>query len=167
MIDGKQDDTDAQQGEERDLEGDDNTDQVEISRSDELMLGIDAPLRESGQLAGTPGIVIEGSAGRVTLERGVVCALRHIHMSPADAVVLGLKDQERVEVAVESQDRRLIFGDVIVRVSPDFRLELHLDTDEGNAAGLRPGETGLLLTETEGRANVLKHGVTHANSAPR
>jgi acetate kinase len=131
-------------------------DQVEVSYSDEHTLGIDAPLRESGDLAGTPGIVIEGPAGAVTLEHGVVCALRHIHMNPADAAVLGLKDQDRVEVAVESQDRRLIFGDVIVRVSPEYRLELHLDTDEGNAAGLRREQAGLLLTQTEGRASVLK-----------
>lgn len=129
-------------------------DQVEVSRTDEFTLGIDAPLRESGDLAGTPGLTIAGPAGRVTLDHGVICALRHIHMSPADAAVLGLKDQERVEVAVESHGRRLIFGDVIVRISPDFRLELHLDTDEGNAAGLHAGEDGLLLSPTDARAAV-------------
>jgi acetate kinase len=127
-------------------------DQIEVSRTDEFTLGIDAPMRESGDLAGTPGLIMEGPAGQVTVDHGVICALRHIHMSPADADVLGLKNRDRVEVAVESKDRRLIFGDVVVRVSPDYRLELHLDTDEGNAAGLQAGEDGLLLSPTEGRA---------------
>jgi propanediol utilization protein len=77
-------------------------DQVEISRSDAMTLGIDPPIRESGHLAGTPGLLVEGPAGNVTLDHGAICALRHIHMSPADADVLGLKDQDRVEVAVES-----------------------------------------------------------------
>jgi acetate kinase len=132
-------------------------DQVEISRSDEFTLGIDAPIRESGNLLGTPGIVVEGPAGSVALDHGVICALRHIHMSPADADTLGLKDQDRVEVAVQSQERRLIFADVVVRVSAGYRLELHLDTDEGNAAGLRPGDDGLLLSETGARARILGH----------
>jgi len=132
-------------------------DQVEISRSDAFVLGIDAPLRESGNLPNSPGIVVEGPVGSVTLDHGVICALRHIHMSPADADTLGLKDQDRVEVALESQERRLIFGDVVVRVSPEYRLELHLDTDEGNAAGLRAGDDGLLLRQTDVKANLLGH----------
>jgi ribose-phosphate pyrophosphokinase len=130
-------------------------DQAEVSRSDEVLLGVDAPVRESGVLDGTPGIVIEGPAGTVMLTRGVICALRHLHMSPADAEVLGLKDHDRVEVAVEGTGRRLIFGDVVVRVSPEFRLELHLDTDEGNAAGLHTGEDGLLMRLTDARARIL------------
>ena len=134
-------------------------DQAEISRSDAFILGLDPPIRESGHLEGTPGLVIEGPAGSVTLTYGAICALRHIHMTPADADVLGLKDQDRVEVAVESPDRRLIFGDVVVRVSSDYRLELHLDTDEGNAADLHPGADGMLLAPIEARARVLKRGV--------
>ncbi len=112
--------------------------QVEISRSDALALGIDAPLRESGDLAGTPGLTIAGPEGSVTIDSGVVCALRHIHMSTADAEVLGLKDQDRVAAEVNGAGRRLVFEDVIVRVAPNFRMELHLDTDEGNAAGVPP-----------------------------
>jgi acetate kinase len=127
-------------------------DQIEVSRTDEFTLGIDAPLRESGDLAGTPGLIIEGPRGQVALDHGAICALRHLHMSPADAAVLGLNNRDRVEVLVEGKDRRLIFGDVIVRVSPDYRLELHLDTDEGNAAGLHAGEDGLLLSPTDGKA---------------
>jgi acetate kinase len=121
-------------------------DQVELSRTDEIELGIDAPLRESGDLSNTPGIVIEGPVGRVTLQRGVICALRHIHMSPADADVLGLKNHDQVSVAVVAGNRRLTFDDIAVRVSPEFTLELHLDSDEGNAAGLCSG-TEVLLAE--------------------
>ena len=101
-------------------------DQVEISRSDEFTLGIDAPVRESGDLHDTPGIRVEGPAGGADLARGVISALRHVHMSPADAAVLGVRDQDRVAIAVESGSRRLVFGDVLVRVSEAFRLELHL-----------------------------------------
>jgi acetate kinase len=129
-------------------------DQVEVSRTDEFTLGIDVPLRESGDLVGTPGLIIEGPTGQVALDHGVICALRHIHMSPANAKVLGLKNHDRVEVVVEGKGRRLIFGDVIVRVSPDYLLELHLDTDEGNAAGLHTGDDGLLLSPTEGKATL-------------
>jgi acetate kinase len=119
-------------------------DQVELARTDEIALGVDAPLRESGDLEDTPGIRIEGPAGSVTLEHGVICALRHIHMSLTDADVLGLKDQDQVAVAVIHKNRRVIFGDVVVRASPAYRLELHLDTDEGNAAGLISGDEVML-----------------------
>jgi acetate kinase len=119
-------------------------DQVELSRTDEIELGIDAPLRESGDLANTPGIVIEGPAGSVTLQHGVICPLRHIHISPVDADVLGLKNHDKVSVVVAAGDRRLIFSDIVVRVTPGFRLELHLDSDEGNATGLDSGADVLL-----------------------
>jgi acetate kinase len=120
-------------------------DQIEVSRSDEFALGLDAPVRVSGDLSDTPGITIEGPAGSVQLKRGTICALRHIHMSTSDAVRLGVQDRDMVEVAVRNGERDTVFGDVVVRVSPDYRLELHLDTDEGNAAGVRPGDTALLL----------------------
>jgi acetate kinase len=123
-------------------------DQVELARTDEIELGLDAPLRESGDLANTPGIVIEGPAGTVTLDHGVICALRHIHMSPADADVLGLQNHDRVSVVVVAGDRRLTFSDIVVRVSPAFRMELHLDTDEGNATGL-PSGSEVLLSEVD------------------
>lgn len=119
-------------------------DQVELSRTDEIELGVDAPLRESGNLENTPGVVMEGPSGAVNLQHGVICPLRHIHMSPADADVLGLKNHDRVSVVVADGDRRLTFGDIVVRVSPGFILELHLDTDEGNATGLRSGADVLL-----------------------
>jgi acetate kinase len=119
--------------------------QVELSRSDEIVIGIDAPTRESGHLCGTPGLVLEGPAGRLALHHGVICALRHIHMAPADAQRLGLTSGQLVQVAVTTGDRELVFGDVIVRVARDYRLELHLDTDEGNAAGLHSGDSGVLV----------------------
>jgi propanediol utilization protein len=120
-------------------------DQVEISRTDELALGLDAPVRLSGELAHTPGIELVGPAGRIRLDHGVVLAQRHVHMSPAEADRLGLRDHEIVQVALGSAERALIFNDVIVRVSPHYQLELHLDTDEGNAAGVRTGDQARLL----------------------
>jgi len=122
-----------------------DADQVEVSRSDEITLGIDAPLRVSGDLRQTPGIELVGPAGRVHIDHGVVMPVRHIHMSPDDAGRLGVRDGQRVRVAVDSDGRDLVFADVAVRVSPKFRLELHLDTDEGNAAGASHGATAKLL----------------------
>lgn len=120
-------------------------DQIELSRTDEVILGIDAPLRVSGDLAHTPGIELVGPAGRVRLTHGVVTPLRHIHMSPEDAQRFGVRDRQSVSVAVDSHGRDLVFADVVVRVSPQYRLELHLDTDEGNAAGVDRGATARLL----------------------
>ena len=122
-------------------------DQVEVSRTDQRTLGLDAPLRLSGDLESTPGLVLEGPKGRAVLTTGVVCALRHFHMSPSDAEDLNVKDHDVVQVAVESEGRRVVFGDVVVRVSPDYRLELHLDTDEGNAAGAGPETTAHLVNQ--------------------
>jgi acetate kinase len=113
-----------------------SADQIEISRSDEFVLGVDAPVRLSGDLTGTPGITLEGALGRVTIEHGLICARRHIHMSPAEGERLGVRDGQIVQVRIDSEGRDLTFADVIVRIAEDFRLELHLDTDEANAAGL-------------------------------
>jgi acetate kinase len=118
--------------------------QVEISRTDEFHLGLDAPIRASGDLVATPGIVLEGPAGRFVMESGVICSQRHIHMTPDDAVRLGVQHKDIVEVAVDTAGRDLVFGDVVVRVSPEFQLEMHVDTDEGNAAELCPGHAGVL-----------------------
>jgi propanediol utilization protein len=122
--------------------------QVELSQTDAVTLGIDAPVRASGDLTGTPGISIEGPRTRVRLDTGVIRALRHLHMSPLDAERLGLKDQDRVEIATERHTRRILFRDVLVRVSADYRLELHLDADEGKAVGLVSGDYVILSKAT-------------------
>lgn len=124
-------------------------DQVEISRSDEFVLGVDAPVRESGDLDNTPGIRIEGPAGAITLKKGVICAWRHVHMTPADAERLGVGSGDVVDVRVDSAGRDLTFGDVLVRVRDDYRLEMHVDTDEGNAAGLKSGDSGVFAPTGE------------------
>jgi acetate kinase len=118
--------------------------QVEISRTEEFKLGIDAPIRESGDLDGTPGIILEGPAGRIEIPEGVICAMRHIHMSPEDAETYGVKDRDIVMVRIEGE-RELIFGDVMVRVKPGYKLEMHIDTDEANAADLPPVAQGYLV----------------------
>jgi acetate kinase len=128
-------------------------DQVEISRTDARTLGLEAPLRLSGDLDATPGLSLEGPRGRVVLSSGVVCALRHIHMSPADAERLHVRDHDVVEVAIDDGGRPVIFGDVIVRISPDYRLEFHLDTDEGNAAGIGPKTPAYLCDSHARRAD--------------
>ena len=126
-------------------------DQVEISRTDEFKLGIDAPIRDSGNVAGSAAIVLEGPAGKVELHEGVICAKRHIHMAPADAERFGVKDGDEVEVALTGGPRDLTFGDVLIRVSPKFTLEMHIDTDEANAAELDQGARGeLVYTGVEG-----------------
>jgi len=129
--------------------------QVELARTDEIALGLDAPLRVSGDLAGSPGLRMVGPRGEIELTEGAILARRHIHMTPADAACLGLRDGEVVEVGIEHSGRALIFGDVVVRVAPDYRMELHLDTDEANAAGLHGGEDSLLRTT---RALARLHG---------
>ncbi len=117
--------------------------QVEIAMTEQFKLGIQAPIRESGDLANTPGAVLEGPAGSAPIPRGVICAQRHIHMSPDDAMRFRLRDKYVVRVKVEG-DRELIFGDVVVRVNPNFRLAMHIDTDEGNAASIRTGMLGFV-----------------------
>jgi acetate kinase len=118
--------------------------QVEIAMTEEYALGIDAPLRMSGDLAGTPGLTLQGPAGSVVLDEGVICAQRHIHMSPEEALSFGLMDHDVVQVRVAG-DRELVFGDIAVRVHPNFRLALHLDTDEANAAQVKTGQFGMLV----------------------
>ncbi|MBS0376176.1 MAG: acetate/propionate family kinase [Proteobacteria bacterium] len=130
-------------------------DQVEISRTDEFVLGVDAPVRESGDLAHTPGIRIEGPRGVVTTAGGVICALRHIHMTTRDAAALGVEDGDDVDVRVDCGGRSLTFGAVRVRVRDDYRLEMHVDTDEANAAGIGPGSEGV-LEAVEASARVVR-----------
>lgn len=120
-------------------------DQIEISRSDEFALGVDAPVRISGDVSNTPGITLEGPVGRCTVPNGLICARRHIHMSPDDARRLGVRDGDTVAARIDSAGRDLTFNDVSVRVAAQYTLELHLDTDEANAAGVEAGHYAELL----------------------
>ena len=109
--------------------------QVEVSLSDARALGVDAPIRESGDVAGSASCKLVGPAGEVELKEGLIVAKRHIHTVPADAEAMGVADKEVVSVKVNTNGRSLIFGDVVVRVSPSFATAMHIDTDESNAAG--------------------------------
>ena len=113
--------------------------QVEISLTDAIQLGVKAPVRESGQLDGTPGLTLIGPAGQVEMAQGVIVAGRHIHIDPKTAESYGVKDKDMVKVKIEGP-RALVFEDVLVRVREDFAPEMHVDTDEGNAAMLSNGQ---------------------------
>lgn len=114
-----------------------NADQVEISLTDARKLGISAPVRESGDIAGTPGCKLVGPEGEVEIKCGVIAAKRHIHLDPATAADFGLKDKQIVSVKVgENTGRATTFGDVVIRVSESYAPAMHIDTDESNAAGL-------------------------------
>ena len=117
--------------------------QVEIAMTEQFKLGIHPPIRESGDIADTPGCTLESPTGSVQIDRGVICALRHIHMSPEDALRYGVRDKSFVRVRIEG-DRELIFGDVLVRVDPSFKLAMHIDTDEGNSANVKTGAQGYI-----------------------
>ncbi|MFA9379993.1 MAG: PduL/EutD family phosphate acyltransferase, partial [Acetanaerobacterium sp.] len=109
--------------------------QVEVSATDARILGIAAPVRESGSIKESGSCKVVGPKGEIELSEGVIVAKRHIHATPADAERLGVKDKEVVAVRISSCDRSLIFEDVVVRVSDKFALAMHIDTDEANAAG--------------------------------
>jgi len=110
--------------------------QVEISLTDARSLGVVAPVRESGDIAGSGAIKLVGPCGEVEISEGVIAAKRHIHLTPEDAEAAGLADKEIVSVKVSDGDRKLTFDDVVCRVSPKFASYMHVDTDESNAAGL-------------------------------
>lgn len=128
-----------------------NFDQVEISATDARSLGIPAALRDSGCHEGTPGLKIVGPVGEVTLDKGVIVALRHIHMGPQTAAKNDLANGDKVFMAVESEDRMLIFGDTVIHTNgPDDGGALcHIDTDEGNACGAGKETTGYILGKME------------------
>ena len=108
--------------------------QIELSLTDARSIGVDAPIRESGDVAGSGACKLVGPCGEVEVKEGVIAAKRHIHMTPEDAAEYGIEDKAIVSVKINTPGRSLIFGDVVVRVSPKFSLAMHIDTDESNAA---------------------------------
>lgn len=119
--------------------------QVEISLTDGRILGIDAPVRQSGNVQGTPGAALAGSRGRVELDQGVIVAQRHIHLTPEDAARFAVKDKQVVKLRSFTA-RPVVFDDVVVRISPDFASYAHLDYDEANACGFQKGDLGRILS---------------------
>lgn len=118
--------------------------QVEVSMTDARVLGLQPPIRESGNVAGSPGAVIKSEKGQITIESGVIIAQRHLHLTPEDAARFAVEDRQVVRLQVFTR-RPLIFQDVLVRVRPDFATRAHLDFDEANACGLQPGDLGRIL----------------------
>ena len=118
--------------------------QVEISRTDSRVLGIDPPVRPSGRVENSPGVILEGPCGQVQLEQGVIIAQRHIHVHPKDAPRLGVQDKQLVKLKTYT-DRPVIFEELLVRVHPGFQTYVHLDYDEANACGFREGDLGRVL----------------------
>lgn len=124
--------------------------QVEISMFDGYTLGVKPPLRDSGDIEGTPSITVQGPRGQITIQQGLICAARHIHMHPNDAKHFNVENGERVQVKVDSP-RGLTFNHVLIRVSPRYRLEMHIDIDEANAAQITNEHMGVLLKLKGGR----------------
>ncbi len=122
--------------------------QIEISRTDEFKLGVDAPIRGSGKVEGSAPITIEGPNGTIRLDEGLICAARHIHMTPDDAEAYGVAQGDFVEIEITGGPRDLTFGDVMIRVKSSYLLEMHIDTDEANAAELSRGAQGDLIYES-------------------
>lgn len=119
--------------------------QVEVSLTDARAIGVDAPIRESGDIAGSGACKIVGPNGEIDIAEGVIAAKRHIHATPADAEALGVTNGQIVSVKVDTDGRSLVFGDVVVRVSDSYALAMHIDTDESNAAACGRTQTGEIV----------------------
>ena len=126
--------------------------QVEISVTDARKLGVPSVIRQSGDIAGTPGCTLTGPAGTLQIPRGVIVAKRHIHMTPSEAYRMNVRDNEDVFVITEGYERALIFADVVVRVHPDYRLAMHVDTDEANAFANDASPFGVILKLFDGKS---------------
>ena len=123
--------------------------QVEISLTDARSIGVDAPIRESGDTAGSGACKLVGPCGEVELTQGVIAAKRHIHMTPADAAEMDVKDKDVVCVKVVTDGRSTIFGDTVVRVNENFALAMHIDTDESNAAACGRNQMGEIVMKKQ------------------
>ncbi|MOA04608.1 Phosphate propanoyltransferase [compost metagenome] len=118
--------------------------QLEVSRTDAFSLGVNPPVRESGNIAGSAGIKLKGPAGEVDIEEGVIVAARHIHFHTQDAEKYGVADKQMLRVRVGGE-RGVVFEQVVARVSDQFALDMHIDTDEANAAGVKNGDTAEII----------------------
>lgn len=121
-----------------------NLTQLEISRTDSFVLGIKPPVRASGDIKGTPGFRIVGPKGELTVEEGAIVAARHIHFHTSEAEKWGIKDGQMLKVRVGGE-RGVVFENVLARVHDTFALDMHIDTDEANAAGITTGDTGEII----------------------
>jgi len=121
--------------------------QVEITKTEARLLGVDALIRESGNIEGTNGIKLVGPKGELILEKGLIVAKRHIHLTPENADYYGVKNTQLVSVRIESEERSLTFADVVIRVSEKFAPAMHIDTDEANAAGISSDARGDIIVE--------------------
>lgn len=119
--------------------------QVELSATDARAIGISAPVRESGDIKDSAPCTLVGPKGEVELREGVLIAKRHIHLTPKAAEEFGVSDKQVVSVKIESDERSLVFGDVVIRVNPNFSPAMHIDTDESNAANVTPGLMGEII----------------------
>jgi putative phosphotransacetylase len=118
--------------------------QVEVSLFDGFTLGVKPPIRNSGDITGSESITIQGPRGQITIEEGLICAARHIHMHTVDAESFAVSDGDRVQVKVAGA-RGVIFSNVLIRVSPKYKLEMHIDLDEANAANIKNGQLGEIV----------------------
>lgn len=130
--------------------------QIELSVTDTRKIGIPSVIRQSGDIEGTPGCQLIGPNGIINLDKGVIVAKRHIHMRPVEAARAHVKDNDEVFVIMESYERGLIFADVVVRVSPKFKLAMHVDTDEANAFANDHSPTGAILKLFDGQTYSLQ-----------
>lgn len=119
--------------------------QIELSLTDARTVGVKALIRESGDIAGTNGIIVAGPCGEIEIKEGVIAAKRHIHMTPKDAEYYGVTNGQIVSVKVETEDRTTTFGDTVIRVSDSYALAMHIDTDEANAAGVSGTAMGEII----------------------
>ena len=119
--------------------------QVELSATDARSIGLSAPIRESGDVAGSAPCKLVGPCGEVEISEGVIVAKRHIHLTPADAEELGVKDKDVVWVKIDTPERKAVLGDVVCRVSDKFARAMHIDTDESNAIGASSNLTGIIV----------------------
>ena len=122
-----------------------SADQVELSATDARSVGLPIAIRESGDIAGTPGCKLIGPCGEVEIKEGVIVAKRHVHLTPETAEKLGVKNKDIVWVKIDTPERKAVLGDVVIRVSESFADAMHIDTDESNAIGATPNLYGEIL----------------------